>query len=1164
MATCLDLVRRNIEDLSQKELDEVIEQLKAKQVRGMKAGLNSDVAAVQAGRNVADRMRAAAAFVKANELRNKYIRVAALDYVMTTWEHNPGEGILALMQSSPEAQFGSRTSVDSSQNALRRRYVGHPQAELDNAGLLKTFLSGSLDLQVRKALDVIDDKAKLKAIPSQAVEIAKVLSKWYEVTRLDANRAGAMIGKLDGYAGRQSWNPDRMIRETEATWAADMAERLDFDRVFDSGLPTEKELAEWYHEGFTNLTTGVRIERGDATAERMAAFKGPGNLAKKMSMERVYHFKTPEDAHFMHEKYGVGSMAENFFHHMGHKAEQNGLLQMLGTNPKYNLDAIDKAIRANLRNDLKKLQAYDKAVDGGTRIERVYNTVSGATRFVANHTMATIDKGMRVLNTTVGLGGLGLSQITDAFYRATAMRYQGMNYFDQLAKGLVAPAAHFTSSLDSAEAKSIRASLGYHNEVQLANLIGYDLTDNVPGSLSRVATQFLKVTGAMGMTDSARLDALQAMGMHWASLSELPYEKLSTQNKRALERYAITEQEWNISREGVQKNSRGDGFLHGDGVRTIPLEKFAPLAVDRINALKAGVAERVTKRMEQDTVEREWVAKRTEKLKDGLVEAQEKLNARIARAEGEPDTVTHGKTIVTDPDSSALNAVETTRKPGQSIGDKLVAVRHQLAELYDRLDATASYWKTASNRLPSVAQTAHQAVKAERARKAISATNKASDEALQALRELKARTEVEFDAKWDKRFAALQDSIGKQSDEVMADARLAEFDQAFAEANAAITDKLKSADEASATQLGELKERLDIAQSRFSDANKEIAKAKAAAPTTGELRAYGNAEGRAKEAAKNLKAEARQLTRDLERLKKELNEDFIDRWTERSDELTAFADGVTERINQRSEINARELGSLEPQIARILDNTREEVASRWQRFYADDLDAAIPQAGARQRAKLGQGLKQGTKMAVALNQFFQFKAYAFAVFERGLQKEAKGYGSKSFEKETGSAVQGVAFLLASSLAGGYLAMQLKSLAGGKELRSNDDPRTWLAAAVQGGGLGIYGDFLFGQTSRAGGSFVATAGGPTVGKIENLYKIYQAAREGQDVGVRTANFAYRNFVPGNNFWATKLFTDYFVLYQIQNAIDPTYLQRMEQTAVENTGADWWLHPSKAAN
>ena len=65
--------------------------------------------------------------------------------------------------------------------------------------------------------------------------------------------------------------------------------------------------------------------------------------------------------------------------------------------------------------------------------------------------------------------------------------------------------------------------------------------------------------------------------------------------------------------------------------------------------------------------------------------------------------------------------------------------------------------------------------------------------------------------------------------------------------------------------------------------------------------------------------------------------------------------------------------------------------------------------------------------------------------------------------------------------GGYIRMTSRDLAYGDQPRipqnTGDAAKIALAALAQGGGLGIFGDFLFGEANRMGASNLSSLGGP---------------------------------------------------------------------------------------
>ena len=303
MTACIDLVRKNVADITDKELDDILEQMRARQARLIQQGADPATASSQAGLEVSEALQAAAAIEKRNALINRRIRLETLDYLRTTWADDLAEGVLSVLYGSSKARFGSRASANAAQSALFRRYIGGVQGDLERAGLFDVLRRGELDRDVFRAMRNLKDPVALRAMPEQAVAIAKILDKWQEVTRLDANRAGAWVGKLDDYGLRQTHNSDRIMRAGEAKWKADILPNLDLQRMFPDGTP--KDLDAWLHETFLNIVTGVR-ESSDAAD--MAAFKGPGNLAKKLSQERVIHFTNADAAFDYNASYGAGNI----------------------------------------------------------------------------------------------------------------------------------------------------------------------------------------------------------------------------------------------------------------------------------------------------------------------------------------------------------------------------------------------------------------------------------------------------------------------------------------------------------------------------------------------------------------------------------------------------------------------------------------------------------------------------------------------------------------------------------------------------------------------------------------------------------------------------------------------------------------------------------------
>jgi hypothetical protein len=114
--------------------------------------------------------------------------------------------------------------------------------------------------------------------------------------------------------------------------------------------------------------------------------------------------------------------------------------------------------------------------------------------------------------------------------------------------------------------------------------------------------------------------------------------------------------------------------------------------------------------------------------------------------------------------------------------------------------------------------------------------------------------------------------------------------------------------------------------------------------------------------------------------------------------------------------------------------------------------------------------------------------------------------------------------------------------------------------MQGGGLGLYGDFILGNSNRFGGGLVSSLAGPTIGEFEKGWKILADIRDGKDPSGRVTSFISGN-IPFANVFYYKWAVDYLFLYQIQEAINPGSLRRMEKRVEEENKQELMFRPSE---
>jgi hypothetical protein len=256
--------------------------------------------------------------------------------------------------------------------------------------------------------------------------------------------------------------------------------------------------------------------------------------------------------------------------------------------------------------------------------------------------------------------------------------------------------------------------------------------------------------------------------------------------------------------------------------------------------------------------------------------------------------------------------------------------------------------------------------------------------------------------------------------------------------------------------------------------------------------------------------------------------------------------GVTERLRQAATAEQREAAA---------QRFREDLSLALQSFYTDRSRYGILAADAKEFAKVQQGSQPGTVLGEAARLFMQFKSFPVAVVTKLLGRELYGYESRAH------AAAGIIHMIVATTAFGYLAMTMKDFLKGRNPRDPTSGKTWAAALTQGGGLGIYADYLFGEYNRYGGG-LETLGGPSISFIGDVLRLYGRATDGDDVSANAVRFAINN-TPFINLFYVRPALDYLLLYQFQEALNPGFLRRYERRVEKENNQTFWLKPSESA-
>jgi hypothetical protein len=224
------------------------------------------------------------------------------------------------------------------------------------------------------------------------------------------------------------------------------------------------------------------------------------------------------------------------------------------------------------------------------------------------------------------------------------------------------------------------------------------------------------------------------------------------------------------------------------------------------------------------------------------------------------------------------------------------------------------------------------------------------------------------------------------------------------------------------------------------------------------------------------------------------------------------------------------------------------------------------------------GATSGTTASEFARSITQFKGFPGAILEKVWGRQLYGYGeSGKIGDATGSGMAGIAEFMVYSTMLGSVALYLKAYLKGKRITmptsGEEGANLFLAAFLQGGGAGLYGDFLLGEArDRYGHSALESLAGPSAGMFTDMFSglkkvskapfdyMFDRMKEG-DSNYGAAFFAMKNNAPFVNLFYTRLALDYMFLYRLQEAFAPGSLKRSENNLKKGMNQTFALPPSE---
>ena len=562
--------------LDEREMEFYFEKSQGRMNRYIREGMTPEQAADRAGADLGDEAKLARA------IERRQARINALRQTGLTERVVPGrlvDSALAVVGGLAEWKGAFRNSALSLDAMGLSRVADTTHAfmtDLENSGLLKAFRKAdpNFERDVANELGRMDDPTWGRDTGNaQAKRMAEVIYKHQDAMRLAENDAGAYIGKLDQYMTRQSHDRHKIAAAGFEQWRDFIQPRLG-ERTFQDMLD-QFERDQFMRETYNSLATGIHdTPQGD---DWIAGFKGPANLAKKLSQERKLFFASADAWLEYNKQFGNGSLNGTVLSTLERGSRAVEAMNLLGTNPRAMLDGwVDRlASQAKDAGDIEQATALAKNKE---KVLRVYDRAMRAPVVAENETMASFFATVRDFQ-RFKLGGSVISSFADLAGTAAMARHNGIGMLESMSW-------HMSQLLPDSEGRrqaAREAAVGLDSFTHsLQTRFGLD--EGIPGKLTKSVDSFYRLTGMPYWTDSMRQGSVLMLMNNLAERAGQSFDQLAPRLQTTLKRYGIEADEWDAIRAIPSKAPDGHKYIFAGDAPTPELRtKLSTYLRDQAN-----------------------------------------------------------------------------------------------------------------------------------------------------------------------------------------------------------------------------------------------------------------------------------------------------------------------------------------------------------------------------------------------------------------------------------------------------------------------------------------------------------------------------------------------------------------------------------------------------
>ncbi len=243
-----------------------------------------------------------------------------------------------------------------------------------------------------------------------------------------------------------------------------------------------------------------------------------------------------------------------------------------------------------------------------------------------------------------------------------------------------------------------------------------------------------------------------------------------------------------------------------------------------------------------------------------------------------------------------------------------------------------------------------------------------------------------------------------------------------------------------------------------------------------------------------------------------------------------------------------------------LIDAKADLKGRLKKYFIDQTNRAQPISDARTKALFNRGTQSDTAYGMMARIFSIFKSFSAQSTRRTYGRFIFGSGADNLYQAfiQGKAdIHGLIAYSLDSMFWGFMSNAVRALTLGLTIPSLNHKETWLDAALTGGALTMYGDYMTGQYNNYGHTLLSAAAGPG-GQLVNQLATTMSTLAHLKNPVNALQTFLRS-PPILNLPYVQTAYNHLFYYHLMERLHPGYLERMQNRVETQTGQTFWFPP-----